>query len=142
MHFNDTDFSDLGFKGCPAQGEIKGSSGSITSPEFPKNYPNKASCRWRISVPPRHRLIFTFTAFSLESVANCESEYVIIRNSDDAGVVLDTVMNKRCGSRLYSNTVAARGRSAYLSFVSDDSQSFQGFNVTYYAKEQDARKSY
>jgi len=51
-------------------------SGTLTSPGFPRNYPNNAECRWTITVPLGMSLDLTFRTFETE---RCRDYFQILQ---------------------------------------------------------------
>ncbi|XP_029168402.1 cubilin-like [Nylanderia fulva] len=62
-------------RGCG--GSLRGRSREITSPEFPKQYPNNGECTWEIIGDNGYHIGLTFIdRFNLETSPNCEKDYV------------------------------------------------------------------
>ena len=51
-------------------------TGTVTSPNYPNNYPSKKKTSKKISVSRRKRVRLTFDDFNLENSDNCEYDYV------------------------------------------------------------------
>ena len=67
-------------------GRFAGTSGTITSPNYPNSYDTNADCTWVVEGPAGHYLTFTFTQFTTESAQNCTSaDYVEIREINSTG---------------------------------------------------------
>ncbi|PVD35988.1 hypothetical protein C0Q70_02958 [Pomacea canaliculata] len=77
------------------------STGVITSPDFPNNYPHNRDCVWVITVGAGNQIQLNFTTFNLEQHARCQYDYLEI------------------SSRLW------------LRFHSDNSMSAPGFQIVY-----------
>ena len=61
-------FSDAG-----CGGKLGGTSGTFTSPNFPKNYPDDADCTWVIQGPAHATMIdITFLKLDIEWGRKCE----------------------------------------------------------------------
>ena len=57
------------------------STGSRTSPDFPKNYPNNIEETYPIQVDPGKRIKMTFTEFKLEFDSSCRWDYLKVRKT-------------------------------------------------------------
>ena len=108
--------------------DIMASSGTITSPNYPRNYPSNANCVWRITVPPGYRVQLSFSAFNLESHSSCNYDYVELRNGFSSSSPL---IAKYCGTSAPTRT--ANGRSIYVKFRSDGSFTRTGFRASFVA---------
>ena len=51
-------------------GTLTATSGNITSPSYPENYPKNKRCLWKISGPKGQTVSFQFHEFQLEGAAN------------------------------------------------------------------------
>ncbi|XP_075459613.1 mannan-binding lectin serine protease 2-like isoform X2 [Ascaphus truei] len=56
--------------------ELTGLFGRITSPGFPKTYPNDLTKTWNIKAPEGHRIRIYFTHFNVELSYLCEYDHV------------------------------------------------------------------
>ncbi|RXG73623.1 Cubilin [Armadillidium vulgare] len=60
------------------------SSGRITSPNYPLNYPDTKTCSWTITVPVNHQIRLNFTYFDMEGPEpRCPHDHLIIRKRDE-----------------------------------------------------------
>ncbi|CAG0885915.1 unnamed protein product [Darwinula stevensoni] len=105
---------------------LTGDSGSIVSPDYPKEYPNNSLCTWTIlpQPPTEYPIILTFEEFFLDESDDCLSEHVSISNFDWATF---------CGENAPS-TLEISDPSITIIFVSDDIPSptmDRRFNITY-----------
>ncbi|EZA59389.1 Cubilin [Ooceraea biroi] len=80
-YFSSGNSSDFEFKtdiintGCG--GSLHGSNREISSPHFPKQYPNNSECTWEIMGDNGYHIGLAFVdRFSLETSHNCENDYV------------------------------------------------------------------
>ncbi|XP_063032912.1 mannan-binding lectin serine protease 2 isoform X1 [Melospiza melodia melodia] len=116
--------------------------GRITSPNFPKVYPNHKEKIWNITVPKGYSVRIYFTHFDLELSYLCEYDYVKLSSG---GKTLATL----CG-RGSTDTEEALGNRTYISadnhltvvFRSDYSNEkpFTGFEAFYAAEDIDECK--
>ena len=53
-------------------GKLEGNSGTVTTPEWPENYPNNAKCLWRKRCPRKKKLEMKFSSFDVEFEDNCK----------------------------------------------------------------------
>ncbi|XP_072012500.1 mannan-binding lectin serine protease 2 isoform X2 [Engystomops pustulosus] len=119
--------------------ELTGLFGRISSPGFPKPYPNDQTMTWDIKVPEGHRVKIYFTHFNLELSYLCEYDYVELRSKG-------TVVAHFCGTES-TDTEKAPGNAPFYSldnkmtlvFRSDFSneKEFTGFEAFYTAEDID-----
>ena len=50
-------------------GVLKGPTGTITSPNYPRNYPDNARCSWRITVGEGNIIELVFLDFEIEAAS-------------------------------------------------------------------------
>ncbi|XP_053819031.1 mannan-binding lectin serine protease 2 isoform X1 [Vidua chalybeata] len=116
--------------------------GRITSPNFPKVYPNHKEKIWNITVPKGYSVRIYFTHFNLELSYLCEYDYVKLSSGGKTLAML-------CG-RDSTDTEEAPGNRTYISadnhlvvvFRSDYSNEkpFTGFEAFYAAEDIDECK--
>ena len=58
---------------------MTGSSGMITSPNYPNDYPHGRQCTWTITAPQGNQILLNVTDFAMEYHANCNYDYLEIR---------------------------------------------------------------
>ncbi|MCJ8728547.1 hypothetical protein PDJAM_G00005700 [Pangasius djambal] len=110
-------------------GTYTGQSGTIKSPGYPvSNYPDNSNCEWYLEGPTGHYLTLSFTAFNLQSSADCTSDYVEIREYNASGRLL----GKHCGNSL-PGPMDTGDSFAYVKFVSDGSGNAAGFSLSFEA---------
>ena len=113
---------------------LTGSSGFLTSKNFPKNFPKIPDCAWNITVPVGHIIRLTFLNFTLEpnEDTDCSNSLggarVFITNvASDDGVP----KFKLCGQKI-PNPVYSVGNFVQVSLLTVNNV-FSGFNLTYEA---------
>ncbi|PFX20375.1 latent-transforming growth factor beta-binding protein 3-like [Stylophora pistillata] len=108
---------------------LNNETGVITSPNYPNNYPNGVTCRWKIS-PQKSHVNITIEDFLLEGSSTCEAfDFVEIK------VKKGTYNNERiavCGSltpRVLS--IKLDGESVEITFKTDVNVNARGFKISY-----------
>ncbi|KAM3922957.1 mannan-binding lectin serine protease 2 [Leptodactylus fuscus] len=119
--------------------ELTGLYGKISSPGYPKPYPNEQLITWDIRVPEGHRIKIYFTHFDLELSYLCEYDFVELKSQG-------TVVAHLCGKES-TDTEKAPGNAPFYSmdnkmtvtFRSDFSneKEFSGFEAFYTAEDID-----
>ncbi|XP_053323004.1 cubilin [Spea bombifrons] len=103
-------------------------TGYVTSPNYPNNYPQNADCTWTIIVPNGEAVQLNFLdRFHIESSDSCSSNYLELRDGADSSARL---LAKLCGSDL-PVTYKSLGTTMYLRFRTDGSPARTGFNAMY-----------
>ncbi|KAI9577187.1 hypothetical protein GQX74_015641 [Glossina fuscipes] len=136
LHFHTDSFVNLrGFQlrwkvfsnGCG--GNLKAKTGVITSPFYPKSYPNEADCEWRIHVPAGSVIEFTIEDFALESSSSCHYDVLELYDGSSMSHNLLVSLCDDASSRVYVTT----RNEALVRFVSDDSNRERGFVLSFKA---------
>lgn len=91
--------------------------GEVTSPYFNTMYPNNVDCAWTISVEAGqndHVLGLKFTTFNLEQSADCNADYVEIRDGADktAPLIGNKLILLFKGRKLFRKKLRELSRSA------------------------------
>lgn len=104
-------------------------SGSISSPNYPRNYPSNANCKWRLESAYNNMTIsLQFDDALLESSSICNFDSVSVYDGyDDRSPRLGRICADYTGVFLGSN------RFLYVQFTSDSSSEYRGFHATYTA---------
>ncbi|XP_069122184.1 cubilin-like [Argopecten irradians] len=110
-------------------GTLATSSGVITSPNFPNNYPHDRECVWAIVAPINIQVLLNVTDFEMESHSNCMFDFLEIRNG---GFEDSPLVGKYCGSTI-ANIITSHSNRMYIKFQSDSSFSARGFRIVYEA---------
>ena len=113
---------------------LNGTSGFLTSENFPSTFPQNTDCAWTITVPVEHIIRLTFHNFTLEpnEATDCRGSKggarVFITNvaSDDGAQVF-----KLCGQNI-PDPVYSVGNFVQVRLLSLNNV-FSGFNLTYEA---------
>lgn len=79
------------------QTDISGMSGTLSSPNYPGNYPNNLLCEWTIAVPDVQHIRVDITAFSIEKTPSCSTESLGVSIEEGKGVGLK--LQNTLGSR-------------------------------------------
>ncbi|GFR74801.1 Tolloid-like 1 [Elysia marginata] len=119
----------LGISGVGACGGNLGANvGSLSSPNFPGSYPNKAKCTWVITTDPGTVVSLRFLEFRTEQCTNCGCDALIIRDGNSQSA---TLLSKMCGDDLPSPVIAS-SNVMYLEFFSDSSTIYKGFKAEWF----------
>ncbi|KAI4575387.1 hypothetical protein MJG53_011590 [Ovis ammon polii x Ovis aries] len=102
-------------------------SGTFTSPNFPRFYPNNLECVYRITVESSRQIALHFTNFSLEDAigSTCVADYVEIRNG---GYENSPLLGQYCGSNSPPRIIS-HSNKLWLKFKSDFFGSGPGFSA-------------
>ncbi|GAA6231029.1 low-density lipoprotein receptor-related protein 12 isoform X2 [Lates japonicus] len=103
---------------------LRASSGIITSPGWPFQYPSRLNCSWNIRARPGDTITISFQDFDLQGSHRCSSDWMSIssyRSLDGLRV---------CGSSLPPPYISAQDH-VWIHFHSDDSQTGKGFRLSY-----------
>ena len=118
------------FAVCPGHMILSETAGSITSPFYPRLYPDNQMCSWQITAKQGNRVKLEITDYNIQECgnSNCTCDYLQVQNgfSDDA-------TGKICGVIPHTITYYSLQESLTVLFVSDSTQSksYDGFKATY-----------
>uniref|UniRef100_A0A8C1SG25 CUB and Sushi multiple domains 3 n=1 Tax=Cyprinus carpio TaxID=7962 RepID=A0A8C1SG25_CYPCA len=101
---------------------LRGSSGIITSPNFPSEYYNSADCTWTILADPGDTISIIFTDFQTEE----KYDYLEVEGSEPPAIWLSGM---NVPSPIVSNKNWLR-----LHFVTDSNHRYKGFSAHYQGK--------
>jgi len=104
--------------------------GTFSSPYYPQNYNNKASCMWHINVPSNYTISLTFTDFSAERHC-CHCDYVEVWENLPNGSA--ALIKRLCGEANPSKPVRSSGNNMTVKFHSDSTITARGFEASYQA---------
>ncbi|XP_070574419.1 low-density lipoprotein receptor-related protein 12-like isoform X2 [Ptychodera flava] len=104
--------------------------GEITSPNYPKIYPNDISCEYRISVVAGSSLWLQFTDVSMETSDNCDLDSITLYTGNDSDGAL---LMKICDFNSSRSTLSLNGSEVFVVFQSNHIGSSTGFRLLYYA---------
>ncbi|XP_025082100.1 low-density lipoprotein receptor-related protein 8-like isoform X3 [Pomacea canaliculata] len=105
-------------------------SGSISSPLYPRSYPDNQDCIYVIQAVAGHRVTLQFVVFKLEPGSTpsvCDHDYVQIRDGDS---VVSPSVGIYCNSTFRPKVRSTRN-VLWIKFHSDFSVSKPGFEATY-----------
>ncbi|XP_067832359.1 CUB and sushi domain-containing protein 3 [Heptranchias perlo] len=104
-------------------GTLQGSSGIISSPNFPGEYYNNADCTWTIAAEPGDSISLIFTDFQLEE----KYDYLEIEGSEPPSIWLS-------GMNLPPPIISSKNWLR-LHFISDNNHRHRGFSAPYQVKK-------
>ncbi|XP_078540815.1 astacin-like metalloendopeptidase [Lissotriton helveticus] len=108
------------------------SPGTVTSENYPEDYPANLDCGYYISAPSGNTISLTFTDFDLEpSFPRCHIDYLAIYNGPTNN---DPLIGLYCGSGPIPPVVST-GNTLLLQFHSDSSEQRKGFQAEYTFEE-------
>lgn len=105
-----------------------GSSGRISSPNYPRNYDVNKDCYWIIESSPRTTIKITFNDIDTESSGGSCYDYVELF---DGSTTSSRSLGKFCGSRIPRGVLKSRGNRLLVRFYSDDRSPEKGFQLTW-----------
>uniref|UniRef100_A0A3Q3GLN1 Low density lipoprotein receptor-related protein 12 n=1 Tax=Labrus bergylta TaxID=56723 RepID=A0A3Q3GLN1_9LABR len=110
---------------------LRASSGVITSPGWPFQYPSRLNCSWNIRARPGDTITISFQDFDLQGSHRCSSDWMSIssyRSLDGLRV---------CGSSLPPPYISTQDH-VWIHFHSDDSVTGKGFRLSYVSGKPEA----
>ena len=105
---------------------LEGTTGEISSPNYPDAYSGTIECIWQIKVPLGFKVKLTFTAFDSHV---CTADNLELRDGSSSSAPL---MGRFCGPHLPPDLYTS-DRSMWLKFTVRSSASFKGFRARYSA---------
>uniref|UniRef100_A0A8C5G185 Low-density lipoprotein receptor-related protein 12-like n=1 Tax=Gouania willdenowi TaxID=441366 RepID=A0A8C5G185_GOUWI len=103
---------------------LRASSGVVSSPGWPFQYPNTVNCSWTIRARPGDSITISFQDFDLQGSQRCSSDWMSLTSyHGDDGL-------RVCGSALPPPFISTN-QHVWISFHSDDSLSGKGFRLSY-----------
>ncbi|XP_069751403.1 astacin-like metalloendopeptidase isoform X4 [Narcine bancroftii] len=102
-------------------------SGSFTSPNFPKNYPNNADCIWIIRLHEKYKILLEFSSFAIQEFAACLGDHVTVY--DGANKLSKLLVRPACGTE--NPTAISTRNELLITFTSIRRLPAPGFNATY-----------
>lgn len=67
-------------KAAQCDHQLKNDSGTITTPNYPQNYPASLSCVWTISAPEGYYIQLKFLDFDVEPYEDCKTDFLEIKD--------------------------------------------------------------
>lgn len=109
-------------------GIVSGTSGVITSPNFPADYNHNDRCVWRVEAPAGETISYTFTSFDIETHPNCDYDSLSVRNGGYPDSPQISGQYPLCGSVAPSGFTSS-SNMLFVTFLTDDIQSAGGFRM-------------
>lgn len=109
---------------------LRGSSGVITSPNYPSNYDNNLRCSWKITGRSGDRVKLVIQDAQMEINGNtCPWDYLQIQNGYLQGNGLNP--GRICGTLSGTMTFISSGETLIVYFHTDSIITLRGFKATY-----------
>ncbi|XP_071223393.1 low-density lipoprotein receptor-related protein 12-like [Salvelinus alpinus] len=104
--------------------QIRASSGVITSPGWPFQYPSRINCSWNIRANPGEIITISFQDFEIQSSHRCGLDWISISSYKN----LDGY--RACGSSIPAPYISSQDH-VWIKFHSDDIMTGKGFRLSY-----------
>uniref|UniRef100_A0A9J7YZE8 Low density lipoprotein receptor-related protein 12 n=1 Tax=Cyprinus carpio carpio TaxID=630221 RepID=A0A9J7YZE8_CYPCA len=104
--------------------QIRASSGVITSPGWPFEYPSRINCSWNIRANPGEIITISFQDFEIQSSHRCGLDWISI------GTYKNLDGYRACGSSIPAPYISSQDH-VWIKFHSDDSTTGKGFRLSY-----------
>ncbi|KAI7798420.1 low-density lipoprotein receptor-related protein 12 [Triplophysa rosa] len=108
--------------------QIRASSGVITSPGWPFEYPSHINCSWNIRANPGEIITISFQDFEIQSSHRCGLDWISI------GTYKNLDGYRACGSSIPAPYISSQDH-VWIKFHSDDSMTGKGFRLSYITGE-------
>ncbi|KAK2147338.1 hypothetical protein LSH36_558g01028 [Paralvinella palmiformis] len=110
-------------------GDVHLSSGQITSPQWPDQYPNNVECQWQLVIPNGYHMKLNFTPpFEMEIQQPCINDYVQISEVLPSGG--PSQLGKFCGNQ-FPPTIQSTSNRVKVKFRSNDHITGNGFALNF-----------
>ncbi|XP_074920757.1 astacin-like metalloendopeptidase [Chelonoidis abingdonii] len=106
---------------------LTGTSGVITSPNYPNRYPKNQDCFWVISAPADVKISLIMVFFELEDIDECKYDYLLIH---DGSQPTSPAVGPYCGTMQIADFTSSEN-SVLVEFHSDVAWVFPGFMLNY-----------
>ncbi|EDO43917.1 predicted protein, partial [Nematostella vectensis] len=115
-------------------------SGSIRSPNFPRDYPHNAECTWTITVPRGRYVKLMFGTFDVETFYHKDGSATCIDLVEvkDGGDKHKQLLGAYCNSNRPPYAIISSSNQIRVWFNSDRTVSKKGFNATFTSHEDKA----
>ncbi|KAB1253791.1 Cubilin [Camelus dromedarius] len=113
-------------------GDLRGPTGTFTSPNYLNPNPHGWMCEWRITVQEGRRVTLTFNNLRLEARPFCSSEHVMVFNGIRSN---SPQLEKLCSSVNGSNEIKSSGNTMKVIYFTDGSRPYGGFTASYTSSE-------
>ena len=113
------------------------STGLITSPNHPLNYPQYTDCTYLITAKQDEKIYLFPETFAIEAHSSCNYDSLSINDGGKNSAPLKE--SPFCGLGLFRNIplyMSSTGNSLYLKFKTDFSITHAGFAITYIASKE------
>lgn len=91
---------------------------------YPESYPLNAECVWILETSPGNQIKLEFTSFELESSANCDGDYLEIREDSGVGKLIGVYCS-------FVIDVITSDKKLWIKFRSDATGTAKGFVAEY-----------
>ncbi|XP_041758224.1 low-density lipoprotein receptor-related protein 12 isoform X1 [Coregonus clupeaformis] len=104
--------------------QIRASSGVITSPGWPFQYPSRINCSWNIRASPGEIITISFQDFEIQSSHRCSLDWISI------GTYKNLDGYRACGSSIPAPYISSQDH-VWIKFHSDNIMTGKGFRLSY-----------
>ncbi|KAJ8038444.1 Low-density lipoprotein receptor-related protein 6 [Holothuria leucospilota] len=119
---------------CNADLQAYRQPSTISSTNYPGNYPNNINCVIHIQSVEGTVIELNFSTFDLEESPSCQKDALVVYDGYDGGMRL---LQHSCGSDFvwphYPSKVVSTGNQITMKFVTDGNVTLGGFSATYRA---------
>ncbi|XP_068206241.1 LOW QUALITY PROTEIN: cubilin-like, partial [Palaemon carinicauda] len=109
-------------------GHYHTSSGVISSPNYPHNYPNSRTCEWTITVGRGRQIRLIFNEVEIEESENCYFDALEIRNG---GTATSPLLTSICSKNKTVPEMFSHHHQLYIKFRTDNSANERGFQISW-----------
>ena len=114
---------------CPNLITLNESSGVITSPYYPRSYPNNQRCSWKITASKGKRVKLVIEDMNIEYHGTCRRGYLEVQGGSISGDGAPS--GRMCRRLMGSVTYHSFRESLTVLFVSNGFWRYRGFKATY-----------
>ncbi|NXG09215.1 CUZD1 protein, partial [Sakesphorus luctuosus] len=107
-------------------GQLTGSNGTFSSPNYPAPYPAFTYCVWHIETPKNSKINLQFQDFFLELDKNCQLDFTAVY---DGPTTTSGLIGKVCGRA--QPTFESSSNAMTVVLATDSSTSYRGFSAQY-----------